>query len=407
MRLVPGSICALALLALGAVTTTANAYDIFATSIFSPVDPDPDAGLTGVLKIDTVTGAATTFVPESPGGLVSPTDVVYAADTNTIYVSTQDGRIWHYDATTGSPRAGLVANEPAGVFALLPNADFGDGFNSLLLDDDEILAATAFGSITPYDLATGAQQSDLASGLLFPSGLSKTPDGAVIASTGNPLGEIPTPGTLVRVDGGGVTVLVDETASPGVFPASNPTLVLPAADFDGNGVVATADYDAWDTLYASDNPVADANFDGAVDAADYTLWRDSLDEEARILVTDLFTNQVVGFDLDGSNGAHFALIPPFPLPPEVDPTNSPSELLVSPEGTLLVSTLGPTRRPDNRGALHEFDRDGNHLRTIVDGLPALSGIALAPAVTPAATPEPSALLLASVSFLILQGRPRR
>ncbi|QDT67422.1 hypothetical protein MalM25_03200 [Planctomycetes bacterium MalM25] len=407
MRFVLGLACALALLTAFSTPTPSVAYEVFATSIFSPVDPDPDPGLTGLLKIDTDTGVATTLVAESVGGLTSPTDVVFASDTNTVYVSTQNGYIWHYDATTGAPHDSLVVGQPTGVFALLPTAGFMDGVNSLLLDDDELLAATAFGAITPFDLATGAQQADLATGLVFPSGLSKTPGGAILASTGNPLGEIPTPGTIVQVANGMVTTLVDEMASPGVFPASNPTVVTPAADYDGDGVVTTADYDTWEALYASGNPLADGNRDGAVDAADYTLWRDSLGEEARILVTDLFTNQVVGFDLDGSAGAHFALIPPFPLPPEVDPTNSPSELLVSPEGTLLVSTLGPTRRPDNRGALHEFDRNGNHLRTIVDGLPALSGIALAPAAAPAVIPEPSTLLLASAAALFLGGRFRR
>ncbi len=54
------------------------------------------------------------------------------------------------------------------------------------------------------------------------------------------------------------------------------TVVIPAAgDFDGNGVVNTADFDLWSVSYGStESLAADGNRDGVVDAADYTVWRD-------------------------------------------------------------------------------------------------------------------------------------
>ncbi|QDV73160.1 PQQ-dependent sugar dehydrogenase [Botrimarina mediterranea] len=47
-------------------------------------------------------------------------------------------------------------------------------------------------------------------------------------------------------------------------------------DYNGDGVVNTADYDVWATAYGSSEMLdADGNGDGVVDAADYTIWRDN------------------------------------------------------------------------------------------------------------------------------------
>lgn len=409
MKVLKGCLYALALLST-LMTQEATAYEVFATSFFSPETGDPDPGLTGVLKIDTTTGVATTFIPEVVGGLVSPTDAVVDATTNTLYVSSQNGRIWHYDATTGTPLDGLVEGEPAGVFALLPTVGFGDGFNTVLLaSDGSLLAGTAFGSVTRYDRSTGTAGADLATALAFPSGLAETPDGAILVSVGDPFGG---PGGVFSLDDGVTTTLIDFADSPGVRGASNPTVVLPQADFDASGIVDTDDYPAWDAAYGSSEG-ADANGDGAVNAADYTVWRDTHDDTAKLVIADLNGNQLQQFDLDRTNGETLAVIPPAipdPLPPTANPdapSNSPSEVLVTPEGTLLVSTLGLTRRPDNRGALLEFDRDGTLLRTIASDLPPLSGIAFAPpASSGPAVPEPSAIALIALAWgsVALRGR---
>ncbi len=51
-----------------------------------------------------------------------------------------------------------------------------------------------------------------------------------------------------------------------------------AGDYDGSGIVDTADYLAWRRTFGetSDGLFADGNTDGTVDAADYVLWRRNL-----------------------------------------------------------------------------------------------------------------------------------
>ena len=383
----------------------AKALDVFAAVIFSADSPeDPDPTQNGVLKINVETGAVSTFIPESPAtGFLYPTDVVVDAATNRMYVSTLSGFIFHFDAITGAPLDALLPGPP-GAFAALPQGEvmLGNGYNNLLLSGEgEVLAATAFGSITPYNLTTGAAGTNLADALPYPSGMAYSPAGDLIVSVGDPFGG---PGAIMQI--GQVTPLVAFGADPGVRGASKPFVVYAPGDYNQDGVVNEPDYDVWADAYATNNAAADGNFDGVVDAADYTVWKDSLGEEARMVVTDLNGNQLMQFDVDGSNGSQLAVIPPDipdPLPPtasETAPSNSPSELLVTPEGTYLVSTLGLTRRPDNRGALLEFDRNGNLLRTIAEGLPPISGIAFAPAAPVfTSVPEPSVVALAMIAML--------
>lgn len=55
-------------------------------------------------------------------------------------------------------------------------------------------------------------------------------------------------------------------------PAASP---YPPGDFDHDGSVTAADYDAWKNSFGSTSMLAaDANKNGIVDAADYTIWRD-------------------------------------------------------------------------------------------------------------------------------------
>jgi hypothetical protein len=392
---------AMALATLVLASSDAKALDVFATSFF-PVESaeDPDPTLTGVLKINVETGAVTTFIPEAPlMGFVYPTDVVVDAATNRMYVSTLAGFIFHFDAITGAPLETLVPGPP-GAFAALTGD--GNGYNTLLLTGaGEVLAATTFGSITPYNLTTGAAGANIADALPYPSGMTFSPEGEIIVSVGDPFGG---PGAILQT--GQAEPLVAFGATPGVRGASKPFVIYAPGDYNKDGVVNEPDYNVWSDAYASNNAAADGNFDGVVDAADYTVWKDSLGEEARLVATDLNGNQLMQFDLDGSNGSQLAVIPPgipSELPPTANPaapSNSPSEILVTPQGTLLVSTLGLTRRPDNRGSLLEFDRNGNLIRTIADGLPALSGVAFAPeAIAQAAIPEPSVMALAAIALV--------
>ena len=58
----------------------------------------------------------------------------------------------------------------------------------------------------------------------------------------------------------------------GIF-LSNAVAHLPG-DYDGNGVVDSADYVTWRRAVATQNLAADGNRDGVVGAEDYDLWRE-------------------------------------------------------------------------------------------------------------------------------------
>ncbi|WP_197526428.1 hypothetical protein [Botrimarina colliarenosi] len=92
----------------------------------------------------------------------------------------------------------------------------------------------------------------------------------------------------------------------GVFTgAEAPTLtidyaILPiAGDYDGNGVVEPADYDAWSASYGLTVDVAgtgsDGNADGVIDAADYTVWRDALPAAPLATAVPEPSNLALGF----------------------------------------------------------------------------------------------------------------
>ncbi|MGL4513787.1 MAG: hypothetical protein ACRCT8_11910 [Lacipirellulaceae bacterium] len=392
-----------ALVLLGGFAAPAAAQSIFATSIFSPVSGDPDPGQSGVLKIDSVTGAVTTLVPESPAtGLLFPSDIEYGFD-GWLYVSTQLGSVFRFDPQTGAPGPTLVDGAPAGTFAVTAA-----GINRLYIDDfGDLVVAESSGAVAAYDTVSGERRFEFGSTpLTFPAGVSQLPNGDLIATSG----EFGAPASINYYTDG-VWIPIVPAATSGVFGGSNVTVVPGIGDYNFDGVTNQADRLEWENNYNTDYFGADGNGDGWVDAADYTVWRDFLGDTARIVVTDLVANQLVSFAIDGSDRRTLAAILPtvtFPLPPGVTlPSNSPSETLLSEDDTLIVSVLGLTNRPDNRGAIYEYDLDGNLVRTIASGLPPISGIALGPgAGSLVAVPEPAAATLLALALVASAATPR-
>ncbi|TWT47286.1 hypothetical protein [Botrimarina hoheduenensis] len=405
---------ALRALLLSATLTTApnapnaDARHVFATTFYQfgnvPAG-DPDPTLNGVIKIDLDTGVATPFIAEVPNQFQLLTDVAVGPHDGLVYVSSLFGTISRFNATTGA--------------AVDTFAFFDGGVNTLRFADDGTLYAavnnnqTGVGDIVRYD-PSGVRQPDIATGLTFPSGIALDAAGEVYVATGDVGG----PGQVRRIDAGAGNPLVLGSELPGslIGGASGLTYVPAQGDYDADNDVDTDDYAAWQAAYGALG--ADGNADGLVDVADYTVWRDNVGQEGRLIITDFdfnsdfmggvtgTGNELVEWGLASQSGGTFATIPialptVLPPPPNGWPTNFPSEALLTPERTLLVSTSGPTQRPLNNGAVLEYDLEGNLLGIIRTNLPPLTGIALVPEpILVSAIPEPTTAVIA---LLLLSG----
>src|SRR5215213_1180572 len=74
-----------------------------------------------------------------------------------------------------------------------------------------------------------------------------------------------------------------------------------------------------------------------------------------VLVVDMLGNYVARVS-DAGIPSFFASINPPVAPPT---TNFPSDITFDPNGNIVISALGETNPPDNRGALWRFDLNGN------------------------------------------------
>ncbi|WP_146399707.1 hypothetical protein [Pseudobythopirellula maris] len=393
------------LLLLAAPRAAAQQY-VYATSYFGVAEEDEDPTLHGVMRIDLSTGIASTFVPEGAAGMSFPNDIAVGPHDGNLYVAA--GRnILRFSGVDGSPM-GAAGNDP-GVFARF---SFLNGPQSLLFEEDGTLyASTLTGGVATFD-PMGDRGASLANGLVLPGGMAFAPGGGIAVDVGNfsTFGD----GGVELIKDGQVTTLVTRDQDPEEFNGATSLAYTRApGDYDGDGTVTSADHDVWVDAFGTNDPAADGNGDGVVDAADFTVWRDHLGETARLLATDFLGNKIVSFALDGSDLTEWAVTPPEipdPLPDGVDEqyaSNFPSGMTVTDGGTVLVSTMGLTRRPDNRGAILEYDFDGNLLRVVADGLPAMTSIALALPATPpalAAVPEPHALALGVLSLMAIRLR---
>ncbi len=85
-----------------------------------------------------------------------------------------------------------------------------------------------------------------------------------------------------------------------------------------------------------------------------------------VLVVDLLANYVARIDDNGIAQAPFAFINPPVAPPQ---TNYPSDITFDPDGNIVVSVLGLTNPPDNRGTLWRYDLNGNIIDPDNDEIP--------------------------------------
>src|SRR5882757_8934947 len=104
-----------------------------------------------------------------------------------------------------------------------------------------------------------------------------------------------------------------------------------------------------------------------------------------VLVVDMLGNYVARVSDDGIPG-FFASINPPVAPPS---TNFPSDITFDPNGNIVISALGETNPPDNRGALWRYDLNGNIIdpdndatpnEPIVSGIEPIGGIDYTPSL---------------------------
>jgi len=107
-----------------------------------------------------------------------------------------------------------------------------------------------------------------------------------------------------------------------------------------------------------------------------------------VLVVDLLANYIARVSDTGvPSQVPFAVINPPPT--QNEPTNFPSDITFDPDGNIVVSVLGATNPPDNRGALWRFDLNGNIIdpdndatpnEPIVTGIEPIAGIDYTPSL---------------------------
>jgi len=262
--------------------------------------------------------------PIYPTGMaVAPNGIIFVSSVGT-------GSIMHYDGQSGAPLT-LGANPP-GLFAALGTAApaqmaFGP--------DGNLYVSEFFGTnVRKYNPNTGEFLGNAAEGLSSAGGLAFGPDGDLYIGDGF----VMAPGQSARI------VRVHEGTQ---------------------------------TTFG----VTDLGFLSSPTALQFLHTGD-------LLVADLLSNRIWKFDSTGFNFAQFAFIPPAipdPLPEGVQvPSNNPSDLDFDQHGNLIVSVLGLTSPPDNRGALLRYTLDGTPLDPLAEGLEPIGAVAWTPSASTAA-----------------------
>lgn len=322
-------------------TATAFGADLWAASTFT----------SGVFRIDDQTGDLLpndipSGYPTGSAGLNFATGVTVGPDGN-VYVSSQlSGEILFYDGVTGAPLTLPDSSNRPGLFAtLVDEVSTEPGPGHLVFGPDGNLYVGDFNGyrVRVFNGTTGSPMPDAGVAFTNVGGLAFGADGDLY------IGDF-SGANVIRMHGGEPQVFVAPQAGGLYTPAA--MLFTPSGD---------------------------------------------------LLVVDLYGNQVLRYDSSGQPIYRFApedvdhenplpfisIQPPvtFPLPDGVTvPSNNPSDIAFDKDGNLVVSVLGLTYPPDNRGAIYRYDLDGNLLQTIASGLPPIGSISFGWA---AAVPVPA------------------
>lgn len=263
-------------------------------------------------------------------GPIYPAGMAVAPNGNIYVSSVGNGSVMFYDGQSGAPLS-LGANPP-GLFATLGMAApaqlaFGP--------DGNLYVSEFFGTnVRKYNPTTGEFLGNAATGLTSAGGLVFGPDGALYVGDGFVQG----PGQSARV--------------VRVYNGTQST-------FGNTGLGILSSPTALQFLSTGD-----------------------------LLVADLLSNRIWKFDSTGFDFAQFAYVPPEipdPLPPGVQvASNNPSDIDFDAEGNVLISVLGLTSPPDNRGAVLRYTVDGTPLTPLAGNLEPIGAIAWTPAASTSA-----------------------
>ena len=302
--------------------------DLWATSVDpygtgAPIDPTI---YNKVFRFDRLGSKIEPDIDAGATGPNYPTGIAVAPNGNIYVSSVGTGSIMFYDGQTGAPLT-LGANPP-GLFATLGTAA---PAQMAIGPDGNLYVSEFFGTqVRVFDPNTGAELDVAAEGLDSAGGLAFGPDGALYIGDGFIMAPEDS-ARIIRVHEG--TQSIYGISDMGML--SSPTGLL----FLSNG---------------------------------------------DLLVADLLGNYVGRFDNGGFGFAPFAFIPPEipdPLPPGVlVPSNNPSDLDFDENGNVLISVLGLTSPPDNRGALLRYALDGTPLAPLAEDLEPVGAIAWTPSL---------------------------
>jgi sugar lactone lactonase YvrE len=290
--------------------------------------PGTESNYNKVFRFDEQGNKLANDIPSGSAGLSFPAGIAVSPNGNIYVSSVGTGSILFYNGQTGSPLASPIGG-PAGLFAFLGTAA---PAQLAFGPDGNLYVSEYFGSnVRVYNPTTGAQLPNAVTGLSSAGGIAFAANGDLLVGDGFAMaaGQV---AQIVRVH---------------------------------NGVKSTWGFTDQGSFYAPAAMLTQANGD--------------------VLVVDLLANYIARVSDAGIPG-FFASIHPPVAPPG---TNYPSDITFDPNGNIIVSVLGETNPPDNRGALWRYDLNGNIIdpdndatpdEPIVTGLEPIAGIDYTPSL---------------------------